>query len=88
MTMLLLNKRTGPFHLAPAVKGGKPRVFAGGTTLSVSDEEGAKLLKYRDIVQIKEGVQVKGPAGATPVPAGTGVSGKAAPVEPTDPKKK
>jgi hypothetical protein len=77
MAMLLLNKRKGPFHLKPLAKGGKNRVFAGGTTLRVSDEEGAALLKYKDIVQLKDGVQVGGPAGKTPVPSGTGVAGKA-----------
>ena len=80
-TMTLLNKRTGPFHLKPAKKGGPNRVFPGGTTLEVDEAEGKELLKYRDIVQLVEGKQVKGPAGATPVPAGTGVSGKAAPVD-------
>lgn len=77
MSMLLLNKRVGPFQLAPAKEGGKPRVFSGGTTLTVSDEEGKALLKYKDIVQVKDGVQVAGPVGKTPVPAGAGVAGKA-----------
>lgn len=86
MSMLLLNKRKGPFHLKPAVEGGKPRVFAAGTTLKVSDEEGAALLLYKDIVQVKEGQQVPGPKGADPVPAGTGVSGKADPAQKVDPK--
>ena len=77
-TMLLLNKRAGPFHLKP-LKGSKEvRVWAGGTTLSVDEEEGKKLLRYKDVVQIKDGVQVKGGAGGkVAVPAGAGVSGKA-----------
>ena len=42
------------------------------------EEEGKKLLAYKDVVQIKDGVQVKGGAGGkVPVPAGAGVSGKA-----------
>lgn len=75
MSKLLLNKRAGPFHLPPAAKGGKKRVWAGGTTLTVSDEEGTELVKYKDVVELKDGAQVKGPEGAKPVPAGTGVSG-------------
>jgi hypothetical protein len=86
MSMLLLNKRRGPFHLPP-VKGSKEkRVFPGGTTLTVSDEEGSALLLYKDIVQVKDGKQVAGPKGADPVPAGTGVSGKADPAQKVDPK--
>jgi hypothetical protein len=77
MTMLLLNRRKGPFDLGPAKKGGKPRHWPAGTTLTVDDDEGADLLGYKDIVQVKDGKQVAGPAGLAPVPAGTGVSGKA-----------
>ena len=86
MSMLLLNKRKGPFHLKPLADGGKPRVFQAGATMKVSDEEGAALLLYKDIVQLKEGQQVAGPKGADPVPAGTGVSGKADPAQKVDPK--
>lgn len=77
MSKLILNKRTGPFHLGPASKGGQPRVFAGGTTMTVSDEEGTALCKYKDIVELKDGKQVGGPAGKIPVPAGAGLAGKA-----------
>lgn len=77
-TMLLLNKREGPFHLPPAKGQKNPRVWGPGTTLTVDEEEGKKLLTYKDVVQIKDGVQVAGgKGGKTPVPAGTGVSGKA-----------
>lgn len=77
MSMLLLNKRKGPFHLRPLKKGDPVREFAAGTTMTVDDAEGKALLKYTDIVQIKEGKQVAGPAGAKPVPAGAGLAGKA-----------
>ena len=74
---LLLNRRKGPFHLKPLTAGGKKRVWAGGTTLSTDDAEADALLKYKDVVEVKDGVQVAGPAGKIPVPAGTGVSGVA-----------
>lgn len=77
-TMLLLNRRSGPFHLKPLNGSKEPRVWGPGTTLTVDEEEGKKLLTYKDVVQIKDGVQVKGGAGGKiPVPAGAGVSGKA-----------
>jgi hypothetical protein len=80
--MLLLNRRKGPFDLKPLKNGDQCRRFSGGTTITVSDEEGKALLLYKDIVQIVDGKQVGGPVGSKPVPSGTGVSGKAVPSEP------
>ncbi len=88
MAMLLLNKRNGPFHLPPAKKDGQPRVWAGNTTLTVEDEEGKRLLKYKDVVWLKDGKQVKGPEGSKPVPSGSGVAGKAQPADPKEEPKK
>ena len=87
MSMTLLSKRNGPMQLPPATKGGKPRVWPGNTTITVDDKEGQELLKYHHVVQLKDGEQVRGPKGADPVPSGTGLAGKAAPVEKDDKKK-
>ena len=78
-TVTLLNKRKGPICLKPLQSSKEPRVWAGGTTIKVEEEEAKKLLNYHDVVQLKgDGVAAAKPQGAVPVPAGAGVSGKAA----------
>ena len=77
MSMLLLNKRKGPIDLKPRKKGEDVYRWAGGTTVTVEDAEGKALLNYKDVVRIVDGKQVAGPAGLVPVPAGTGLAGKA-----------
>lgn len=87
-TVTLLNKRKGPIHLRPLTSGGKPRVWEGGSTLKVDEDEAKKLLNYNDVVQLKgDGEAAEKADGAAPIPAGAGVSGKVA-VPESGPKKK
>lgn len=76
MSKVLLSNRDGAMHLKPV--NGKPRVWAGHTTIKVDDDEAAKLLKYKHVVELgPDGKQLRPADEVKPVPAGSGVGPEA-----------